>query len=72
MENVMPEFVLTLLGIVGGALVIAGALYLAVRPELRPKRRKSWLARPSGEPHGPGGFSPGDFGGPDHSGPTGP
>jgi len=47
----MPEFLLTLLGIVGGLVVIAGALYLAVRPEFQPKRRKSWLAKPSGEPH---------------------
>jgi hypothetical protein len=68
----MPEFVLTLLGIVGGLLVIAGALYLAVRPEFQPKRRKSWLAKPSGEPHSAGGISPGDFSGPDHGGSIGP
>ena len=47
----MPEFVLTLLGIVAGIGVIGGAVYLAVQPELRPKRRKSWLAKPSGEPN---------------------
>jgi hypothetical protein len=46
----MPDFVLTLLGVVGGLLVIAGAIYFAVQPEFRPKRRKSWLAKPSDQP----------------------
>jgi len=68
----MPEFVLTLLGIVGGLLVIAGALYLAVRPEFQPKRRKSWLAKPSGEPHSAGTYSSSDFIGPHHDGSIGP
>ena len=68
----MPEFVLTLLGIVGGLIIIAGALYLAVRPEFQPKRRKSWLAKPSGEPHNAGAFGSGDFSGPHHDGSIGP
>jgi hypothetical protein len=68
----MPEFVLTLLGIAGGLVVIAGALYLAVRPEFQPKRRKSWLAKPSGAPHDAGSFSPIDVSRLDHGGSIGP
>jgi hypothetical protein len=50
----MPEFVLTFIGIIGGLLAIAGAVYIAARPEMGLTSRKSWLAKPSGEPHNPG------------------
>jgi hypothetical protein len=67
----MADFVLAFLGIVGGLLAIGGALYFAVRPEFRPKPRRSWLAKPSGEPHTPGIAtmgSSGDWSGPGHNG----
>jgi hypothetical protein len=56
----MPYFVSTFVGIVAGILLIGGVIYFAVRPEMRPKRRKSLLAKPSGEPHDLGGGPPGD------------
>jgi hypothetical protein len=49
----MPEFVLTFIGIIGGLLAIAGAVYVAARPEMGLTPRKSWLAKPSGPPHNP-------------------
>ena len=50
----MPEFILIFLGIIGGLLAIAGAVYVAARPEMGLTSRKSWLAKPSSEPHTPG------------------
>jgi hypothetical protein len=50
----MPEFILTFIGIIGGLLAIAGAMYVAARPEMGLTPRKSWLAKPSGQPHNPG------------------
>jgi len=49
----VPEFILIFLGIIGGLLAIAGAVYVAARPEMGLTSRKSWLDKPSGEPHTP-------------------
>ena len=44
----MPEWLEIPIGILAGLTVVAGLLVLAIVPDLRPRRRKSWLANPSG------------------------
>jgi len=41
----MPEWLAVPLGIVGGFVVLGGALYLAVRPEFQRKRREPWFPK---------------------------
>jgi hypothetical protein len=50
-RGIMPEFVLTFIGIIGGLLVIAGAVYVAAWPEMGLTSRNSWLAKLSAQPH---------------------
>jgi hypothetical protein len=47
----MPDFVLAFIGIIGGLLAIAGAVYVAAWPEMGLTSRKSWLAKLSAQPH---------------------
>jgi hypothetical protein len=44
----MPEWLEIPIGILGGLALVAGMLVLAIAPELRARRRKRWLAAPSG------------------------
>src|SRR3954470_7548964 len=44
----MPEWLEIPIGILGGLALVAGMLVLAITPELRARRRKRWLAAPSG------------------------
>src|SRR3954469_16801919 len=44
----MPEWLEIPIGILAGLAVVAGLLVLAIVPDLRPRRRKSWLANPNG------------------------
>jgi hypothetical protein len=44
----MPEWLEIPIGILAGLALVAGLLVLAIMPDLRPRRRKSWLANPSG------------------------
>jgi hypothetical protein len=44
----MPTWSLVILGIVGGALIVAAVFVFAFLPELRPRAKKSSLAPPSG------------------------
>jgi hypothetical protein len=41
----MPDWLEVILGVIAGSAVVAGALYLAIRPEFRPKPAKSWLPK---------------------------
>ena len=43
----MPEWLEIPIGILAGLAVVAGLLVLAIMPDLRPRRRKSWLASPN-------------------------
>src|SRR5215213_4334707 len=45
---VVPEWLEIPIGILAGLAVVAGLLVLAIVPDLRPRRRKSWLANPNG------------------------
>jgi hypothetical protein len=45
----MPEWLEIPLGILAGLALVAGMLVLAIAPDLRARRRKSWLADPSGQ-----------------------
>jgi hypothetical protein len=44
----MPEWLEIPIGILAGLALVAGLFVLAIVPDLRPRRRKSWLANPSG------------------------
>jgi hypothetical protein len=44
----VPEWLEIPLGILAGLAVLFGMLVLAVAPDLRRRRRKPWLAAPSG------------------------
>jgi hypothetical protein len=44
----MPEWLEIPIGILAGLALVAGLLVLAIAPDLRARRRKSWLAAPSG------------------------
>jgi hypothetical protein len=44
----MPEWLEIPIGILAGLAVVAGLLVLAIVPDLRPRRRKSWLADSNG------------------------
>jgi hypothetical protein len=46
----MPTWLLFVLGVAAGLAVLAGIVVLVIRAESRPKRNKSWLAPPSGDP----------------------
>jgi hypothetical protein len=41
----MPVWIEVILGAIGGLAVCAGAFYLAVRPEFRPRPPKPWLPK---------------------------
>jgi hypothetical protein len=43
----MPQWLLGLIGVLGGLVVLAGVIYLATKPPRRGAR--SWLAPPSGK-----------------------
>jgi len=45
----MPEWLEIPLGILAGLALVAGMLVLAIAPDLSARRRKSWLADPSGQ-----------------------
>jgi hypothetical protein len=44
----MPEWLEIPIGILAGLALVAGLLVLAIMPDLRLRRRKSWLADPNG------------------------
>jgi len=45
----MPDWLSFLIGFVVGAAVIFGAVFLAVRPYMWPRKPKSWMADPNGK-----------------------
>jgi hypothetical protein len=47
----MPEWLLILLGVVAGLLVVGSVIRFSFISEVRRRKRKSWLAKPSGNPH---------------------
>jgi hypothetical protein len=49
----MPAWLIIVGSGIGAFVLLGGVIILAVLPELKPRRKKSWLAPPSGNQDGP-------------------